>query len=121
MFDFDGLKLAAILLGAIVVFTLFHVRVFTPMAKRNEGRILAYGDEGRNPFAFLDKRGWIVMGFMMLLGFGGRALGLFPEVFVAFFYPGLGLALAVTGFGFLLRYFGKEWDICKPLGSHQAG
>ena len=26
MFDFDGLKLAAILLGAIVVFTLFHVR-----------------------------------------------------------------------------------------------
>lgn len=121
LLGFDGWKLAALMLGALVIFTLFHVRIFTPMAKRNEARILQYGSEGANPLAFLDKRGWIIMGFMMLLGFGGRALGLFPDVFVAFFYPGLGFALAVTGFGFLLRYFGKDWDFCKPTKSSQMG
>ena len=104
---YSGLPLALLVLGALAVFTLFHVRIFLPMANRNEER-------------FLDKRGFIVMGFMMLLGFGGRALGLFPDAFVAFFYPGLGLALAVTGFGFFLRYFDKDWSCCKPLKRAKA-
>lgn len=120
LLGFSGWKLALVILGALAVFTLFHVRIFTPMAKRNEERIAGYGDARKSPLAFLDKRGWIIMGFMMLLGFGGRALGLFPDAFVAFFYPGLGFALAVTGFGFLLRSFGKDWDICKPLKPRQA-
>lgn len=117
---YSGLLLALLVLGALAVFTLFHVRIFLPMANRNEERIRAYADERQSPLRFLDKRGFIVMGFMMLLGFGGRALGLFPDAFVAFFYPGLGLALAVTGFGFFLRYFDKDWSCCKPLKRAKA-
>ncbi len=120
LLGYAGWKLALMVSGAIAVFTLFRVRIFSPMAKRNEVRIRAYDDALQSPLRFLDKRGFIIMGFMMLLGFGGRALGLLPEAFVAFFYPGLGFALAVTGFGFFLRYFGREWNCYKPLKGAKA-
>lgn len=41
---------------------------------------------------------------MMSVGIGFRAAGIFPEIFVAFFYSGLGLALALAGVLFSRNY-----------------
>lgn len=112
--NYSGWKLALIALGAFLTFALFHVRIFAPMDRKNEARIRNCADERQNPLRFLDKRGYIIMLVMMALGFGGRALGLFPSGFIAFFYSGLGLALAVTGLASTLRYFGKELSCCRP-------
>ena len=47
---------------------------------------------------------------MMSFGIGMRAAGIFPDWFVAFFYTGLGLALALAGVSFLLhRARGEGW------------
>lgn len=40
------------------------------------------------------------MAFMMGGGIGFRAAGIFPEVFIAVFYTGLGCALALAGIAF---------------------
>ena len=37
-------------------------------------------------------------------GIGFRAAGIFPEIFIAFFYSGLGLALASAGVIFTRNY-----------------
>ena len=50
------------------------------------------------------------MAVMMSFGIGMRAAGIFPDWFVAFFYTGLGLALALAGVSFLLhRARGEGW------------
>lgn len=41
---------------------------------------------------------------MMSGGIGFRAAGIFPEIFIAFFYSGLGLALALAGAIFTKNY-----------------
>ena len=41
---------------------------------------------------------------MMSGGIGFRAAGIFPEIFIAFFYSGLGLALALAGVIFTKNY-----------------
>ena len=41
---------------------------------------------------------------MMSGGIGFGAAGIFPEIFVAFFYSGLGLALALAGVIFTRNY-----------------
>lgn len=45
------------------------------------------------------------MACMMGSGIGFRALGIFPDIFVAFFYSGLGCALALAGILFIKNYF----------------
>lgn len=41
---------------------------------------------------------------MMSGGIGFRAAGIFPEMFIAFFYSGLGFALALAGVIFTRNY-----------------
>jgi len=41
---------------------------------------------------------------MMSGGIGFRAAGIFPEIFIAFFYSGLGMALASAGVIFTRNY-----------------
>lgn len=42
---------------------------------------------------------------MMSGGIGFRAAGIFPDIFVAFFYSGLGCALALAGGGIYQKLF----------------
>lgn len=44
------------------------------------------------------------MVFMMSMGIGLRAIGKIPEFFIAFFYTGLGFALALAGVIFIYNY-----------------
>lgn len=93
---------------SLVIFALFG-RMFFNMTEKHTERVLAY--EETMPFwYFFDKKSYIIMFFMMSMGISLRATGLLPEGFIAFFYTGLGCALALSGILFLRNFFlfGKE-------------
>ena len=98
----------ALALGSLGIFAAFGA-MFARIVRKHTVRIVAYGDE-RQPFwRFFDRGSYLVMAFMMTLGIALRASGIAPDWFVAFFYVGLGLALALAGVGFfcsLLRMRG---------------
>ena len=68
---------------------------------------------------FFDAKGYLIMAFMMTMGIGLRSLGIAPTWFIAFFYAGLGIALALSGCCFLVRYF-RDGGIACPLVPHTA-
>ena len=53
---------------------------------------------------FFDVPGYAMMAIMMTGGISLRAFGLVPVWFIAFFYTGLGIALALSGASFLIRF-----------------
>ncbi|QWW20038.1 TIGR03987 family protein [Schaalia sp. 19OD2882] len=103
------LVVLGLIAAGVAVFTAFHT-MFGRLLVRNAARIRALEAERHAPWRFLDLRGWIVMSVMIALGFGLRATGMVPGWFFAFFYTGLGAALALTGVGFLMhRVQGAGW------------
>ena len=77
-------------------------------------------EEDRVPFwKFFDTKGYLIMAFMMTMGIGLRSSGIAPTWFIAFFYAGLGIALALSGCCFLVRYF-RDGGIACPLVPHTA-
>ena len=86
-----------------VIFTLFGLMFFR-MSRKHTKRIMSYGGE-RQPFwRFFDLKAYIIMAVMMGGGIGLRAAGVFPNRFVAFFYSGLGCALALAGILFIVNF-----------------
>ena len=90
--------------GTLLIFVLFHIFVFTKMVGKHASRIRGY-----------DKKGYIMMAIMMGGGIALRASGVVPEWFIAFFYTGLGAALAVAGVSFILRYFKSSKPACPAM------
>lgn len=87
---------------SIVIFALFGLMFFR-MSQKHTKRIMGY--EERQPFwKFFDLKAYIIMAVMMGGGIGLRAAGVFPNWFVAFFYTGLGCALALAGVLFIRNY-----------------
>ena len=62
---------------------------------------------------FFDLKAYLIMTCMMSGGIGFRAAGIFPDIFVAFFYYGLGCALALAGVVFTRNYFCYKQLIVK--------
>lgn len=93
---------------SLAIFALFG-RMFFNMTEKHTERVLAY-EESMPFWYFFDKKSYLIMFFMMSMGIGLRATGLLPEGFIAFFYTGLGCALALSGILFLRNFFlfGKE-------------
>lgn len=88
---------------SILVFFLFGL-MFYKMSNKHTKRIIGY--ENDHPFwHFFDLKAYLIMACMMSAGIGLRAVGVFPDVFVAFFYSGLGCALALAGVLFTRNYF----------------
>lgn len=85
-----------------VVFVLFG-RMFFKMSKKHTKRIIGY-EEYRPFWHFFDEKAYLMMACMMSGGIGFRAAGIFPDIFVAFFYSGLGCALALAGVLFAKNY-----------------
>ncbi len=101
--------LIALVGGAIAVFSAFH-SLFSKLVKKNAQRIADLEGERHLVFRFFDRRSYIMMALMMSFGIGMRAAGLFPEWFIAFFYTGLGLALALAGANYIMRgVLGRAW------------
>ena len=90
-----------------VIFILFRMMFFM-MSRKHTKRIMGY-DEERQPFwRFFDLKAYIIMAVMMGGGIGLRAAGVFPDWFVAFFYSGLGCALALAGVLFIVNYISER-------------
>lgn len=85
-----------------VVFVLLG-RMFFKMSKKHTKRIIGY-EEYRPFWHFFDVKAYLMMACMMSGGIGFRAAGIFPDIFVAFFYSGLGCALALAGVLFAKNY-----------------
>lgn len=85
-----------------VVFVLFG-RMFFKMSKKHTKRIIGY-EEYRPFWHFFDVKAYLMMACMMSGGIGFRAAGIFPDIFVAFFYSGLGCVLALAGVLFAKNY-----------------
>lgn len=87
---------------SIVVFFLFGF-MFFKMSQKHTKRILGY-EEYRPFWNFFDLKAYLIMSCMMSGGIGFRAAGIFPEIFIAFFYSGLGFALVLAGVVFTRNY-----------------
>ena len=90
---------------SIAVYAAFQVFVFGKMVKKHTDRIQRYEEERQNFFRFFDTKSYLIMAFMMGGGIWFRSSGLAPVWFIAFFYTGLGLALAVAGVCFWVNFF----------------
>lgn len=90
----------------IAVFSLFGT-MFYKMSQKHTKRIMGY--EEYRPFChFFDLKAYIIMVCMMGGGIGLRAAGVFTDIFISFFYSGLGCALALAGVIFIKNYIGYE-------------
>ena len=104
-----AIVLAAIAGGAVAAFCGFH-SMFSKLVKKNSQRIYELEGECHNPFRFFDRKGYIMMAIMMSFGIGMRAAGIVPDWFIAFFYTGLGVALALAGASYIARGVrGRAW------------
>ena len=107
----------ALVVGAVAAFFAFHA-MFGKIVLKNAQRIRGLDADRLN---FLDLKGYLIMAFMMSFGFGLRLSGLIPNWFFAFFYTGLGSALALAGASFLMhRAFGEGWTFHSPKVDRDA-
>ena len=91
------------LLSALV-FTVFQVFIFGQLVNKHTARISAYEEELHFFLKFFDVKSFIIMAVMMTGGIWLRSSGVAPDRFIAFFYTGLGIALALSGMSFLGRF-----------------
>lgn len=93
-----------VVLGAVGVFLVFEIFIFSRVATRYIERVLSF-DKAKTAFwhAF-DIKGYVTIVVMMGGGIALRALGIAPEWFIALFYSGLGAALCVSGFTYVYVY-----------------
>lgn len=93
---------------AIVIFLLFFLFVFRRLYAKHSDRI-SRKKEKSCPFSFFDKKGWLIMIFMITLGIIIRRYSLLPNSFISVFYTGLSSALIITGVLFLRKgWLGKK-------------
>lgn len=101
-------------LGIPAVFLAFHA-MFSKLVGKHSDRIRSYGENHMHVLRFFDVKGYIIMAIMMGGGISLRAFGIVPSWFVAFFYTGLGVALALAGIGFLVHYTHRGGQIVCPV------
>ncbi|MGN0679737.1 MAG: hypothetical protein ACI4JS_08760 [Oscillospiraceae bacterium] len=89
---------------SLVVFLLFG-GMFFRMTKKHIKRIEGYEEDYRPFWNFFDLKAYIIMIVMMGGGIGLRVSGVFPDIFVAVFYTGLGCALFLAGVLFSVEFF----------------
>lgn len=94
---------------SVVVFALFGTMFFM-MTRKHGRRIKGYEQPYRPFWNFFDLKAYIIMAVMMGGGIGLRNAGVFPDIFVAFFYSGLGIALFLAGVCFVVEFirYGKH-------------
>lgn len=89
---------------ATVIFMIFFKKVFYTMYKKHSVRILNYDKIKICAFAFFDKKGYIVMGFMMTFGILLRSSHIVKPLYLGTFYTGLGASLASAGICFIVSF-----------------
>ncbi len=98
---------------ATTIFLLFFILVFKKLFDKHTKRIEQKKGKS-HPLSFFDKKGWLIMGFMILLGIVIRRFQLLPNSFIAVFYTGLSSALIITGLLFLRQgWMNKSYLLAK--------
>lgn len=92
---------------SVIIFILFGA-MFYKMTQKHGKRILQYEQPYRPIWNFFDLKAYIIMAIMMGGGIGLRYAGVFPDLFVAFFYTGLGCALFLAGVYFIIMFVRKR-------------
>ena len=103
-----------LLIGIPATFVVFHM-MFSKLVGKHAARIRSYGEEKMHVLKFFDVRGYLIMAVMMGGGIALRSFHLVPGWFIAFFYTGLGIALALAGVGFLVHYLRRDGYITCPV------
>ena len=110
----SSLKEVAIILG-IAGFTIFFSKVFYKMFNKHSKRIVNMENEEPCLFAFFDKKGYMIMVFMMTMGISLRAFHLISGVPLVVIYLAIGLSLSVSAVSFLLAGINYEKTVEKHL------
>ncbi|MGL5785812.1 MAG: hypothetical protein ACRCX4_03185 [Bacteroidales bacterium] len=100
-------RIFVLLTLALFIFLLFFRFIFARVVHANVTRIKQIEDEDIPFWKFMDRKGYLIMIFMMSMGITIRYYNLLPDFFIAFFYIGLGGALSLTAFKYLRHYFRK--------------
>lgn len=79
------------------------------LVNKHTKRIKNFDSEKQYFWRFFDLKSFLIMAFMIAFGLSIRAFNLMPQVFIAVFYTGLGLALTLAGFKFSVSYI--QFDI----------
>jgi len=93
---------------AIIVFLVFYFLIFSKLVKKHVVRIRDNPSEKMPFWFFFDLTSYIIMLVMISGGIILRVEHLLPEMFVAFFYSGLGLGLFFCGIRFLNAFLAKK-------------
>jgi len=89
---------------SLTIFSIFFFGIFRVIFKKYTNRIhqmKAYNP----PLSFFSKKGWGILIFMMCLGVASKNFPIFPPYFIAVFYPGIAMALVITGTLFIREGF----------------
>lgn len=92
---------------SFLIFTIFWFKVFKKLVIKHTERIIGYEDERTFFLKFFDVKSFIIMAVMMTVGISLRAFNLWPDLWIAVFYLGLGAALFLAGILFMYNYFSK--------------
>lgn len=92
------------LVGMIVVFALFGA-MFMKISLKNMNRIESMPAAQQKIWNCMPVKSYLIMVFMIALGVCLRRNPAIPRGFIAFFYIGLGSALALAGALYLIRVF----------------
>lgn len=107
---------------SLIVYGLFQYFVFSRMVEKHTIRIMNYKEEKQIFIKFFDIKAFCIMAFMMTFGIGLRVLHIFPDIFIAVFYTGLGVSLCQAGILFIRNYLKrdtyKEWEEIEYAGNN---
>lgn len=93
------------LVGASVVIFILFGTMFYKISGKHKERIETYKEDHKPFWYFFDVKSYLIMAFMMSGGIYLRSSGVVSDCFIAYFYSGLGLGLAVAGIMFWKNYF----------------
>lgn len=92
------------LLCSAVIFAIFWFMIFSRLVIKHTKRIKEYTTKKQYFWNFFDLKSFFIMAFMITFGIIIRVFKLMPDVFIAVFYTGLGLALTLAGIKFSVNY-----------------
>lgn len=98
---------------SLAIFIAFWFMVFKKLVIKHTARIKAYEDERTFFLKFFDVKSFMIMAFMMTFGISLRAFNLWPDLYIAVFYTGLGSALFLAGLNFGVNFISHRTDIKK--------
>ena len=93
-----------------ILYILLSITVFIPFvwmffrSRKNKERILLFEETHRPFWNFFARKSYIIMACMMSFGIALRKSSLVSDTFIAVFYSGLGVALALSGAYLIVSY-----------------